>query len=308
MRTPLEPGEHTLTIEVGGYRRGYLLHVPALRSKSGAAGMPEDADDPPDGLPLLLFFHGGGGNARLAVLTTGWSEKADKAGFFVVYPQALRPEPHRPPTFLRNPQFWNVGSGLGYAEANNVDDTAFVAALLDHLCDRLPIDPRRVYASGFSNGAAFTFCLAMELSGRFAAIGPVSGYPWRQTPRPRHPHSVIYISGTADPMNPLDGSPIDSPWGRLPQRPPVGDAIRKWALWTGCPRESRVLRDDGEVRRLRYGPGEQGAEVDLITINGAGHAWPGGPPVLAERLAGKPTDKLNATDVIWEFFQQHPEA
>ena len=117
---------------------------------------------------------------------------------------------------------------------------------------------------------------------------------------------MIYITGTADPMNPLDGSRIASPWGPVLQPPPIEQTIQTWASWVGCPREPRILRDRDGIRHVRYGPSERDAEVDFITIQHAGHAWPGGPPVLAERLAGKPTDKLNATDVIWEFFERHP--
>lgn len=295
MQDPLGTAERPLTIEVGGRERRYFPHLPP-------------AWDGTTALPILFVFHGGGGTARLAMLMTEWSQEADQFGFFVVYPEAVRPDPQRPPTFLRNPQFWNVGSGLGHAEANDVDDVAFVRALLDELSQRFSIDPRRVYASGSSNGAAFAFRVAMELPGRFAAIGPVSGYPWRQEPKPNRPISVIYITGTADPMNPIDGSEIHSPWGLLPQRPPVEQAIERWAAWVGCPPEPRVLHDHDGVKRVRYGPGEQGVDVDFITIEGAGHAWPGGPPVLAERLAGKPTDKLDATDVILEFFERHPRA
>ena len=324
MRTAFEPGQHALTIAVGGYTREYLLHVPPQSAAliTGSAktrkpcrpqvGRPSRSSAAAElvtgALPLVIMLHGGGGNAKLAALTTRWSEKADEIGFFVAYPEALRPARERPPTFLRNPQFWNVGSGLGYAEKHGVDDVAFIRALIDELCERLPVDRQRVYATGFSNGAALTFCLGMRLSDRLAAIAPVSGYPWRQQPRPEHPVSLIYISGTADPMNPIDGSAIESPWGRLPQRPPVEAFIRQWAEWVGCSSKRYVLEDKDGVRRMRSGPNEKGVDVEYITISGAGHAWPGGPALLAERIAGKPTDKLNATDVIWDFVRRHPKA
>jgi polyhydroxybutyrate depolymerase len=303
---PLSPGEHVRTIRVDGRKREYILHVPARSCGLRPARTPRHSDLPSTALPLVFVFHGGGGAARLAILATGWSQKADEIGFFAVYPEALRPDPRRPPTFLRNPQFWNVGSGLGCAEREGVDDVAFVGALLDELSESLAIDARRVYATGFSNGAALTLRLGMELSDRLAAIGPVAGNLWRQEPKPTRPVSMIYITGTADPMNPLDGSRIASPWGPVLQPPPIEQTIQTWALWIGCPPEPGILSDRDGVRHLRYGRGERGAEVDFITIQDAGHAWPGGPPVLAERLAGKPTDKLNATDVIWEFFERHP--
>jgi polyhydroxybutyrate depolymerase len=289
----LKPGEHTLTIRIDAREREYILYVPPAADRQR--------------IPLVFVLHGGGGTARLAALATGWSQKAKAVGFLVVYPQAVRPNPQRPPTFLRNPPFWNVGSGVGHGEHEGVDDVAFIRALLDELSQRLPIDPRRVYAAGFSNGAGLTFRLGMELSEHFAAIAPVSGNRWRAGPAPSRPVSMIYISGTADPMNPLNGAPIESPWGHVLHPMPIMETIRAWAAWTGCPPEPRVLRDDDGVHRVRFGPGRQGAEVDFITIEGAGHAWPGGPSVLTERLAGTPTDKLNATDVIWEFFARHPQ-
>jgi polyhydroxybutyrate depolymerase len=303
---PLSPGEHARTIHVEGRKRAYIVHVPPQSRTLQPARMPGHDDLSSRGLPLVFVFHGGGGTARLAILATGWSQKADEIGFFAVYPEALRPDPQRPPTFLRNPQFWNVGSGLGYAEREGVDDVAFVRALLDELSASLAIDARRVYATGFSNGAALTFRLGMELSDRFAAIGPVAGNLWRQEPKPSRAVSMIYITGTADPMNPLDGSQIGSPWGPVLQPPPIEQTVRTWASWVGCPPEPGMLSDRDGVRHMRYGPGERGAEVDFYIIEGAGHAWPGGLPVLAERLAGKPTDKLNATGVIWEFFERHP--
>jgi polyhydroxybutyrate depolymerase len=252
------------------------------------------------------MFHGGGGTARLAALSTRWSDQADQVGFAVVYPEGVRPDPRRPATFLRNPPFWNVGSGVGYAERVNVDDVGFIRGLLDELCERLPLDPERIYATGFSNGASMAFQVAMELPERIAAIAPVAGYLRCSRPRPTRPIPMVYIAGAADPLIPLAGGGVESPWGELEDRPPVVRSVETWASWLGCPPKPHVVSDRGGVRRVRYGPGERGAEVEFITIAEAGHVWPGGPAVLAERIAGKRTDKLNATDAIWEFFERHP--
>ena len=292
MSGSLKSGDHTRTITIGPRTREYILHVPASC----------DRERP---LPLVLVFHGGGGTAKLAALSTRWSDKADRVGLFVVYPEGIRPEPERPATFLRNPPFWNAGSGIGCAGRENVDDVGFIRSLLDELGEALPVDPRRTYAVGFSNGASMAFRVAMELSERFAAIAPVSGLLWRQEPRPTRPVPMIYITGTADPLNPLDGGSIRSPWGKLEARVSVTRSVETWASWLNCPAEPRVISDRDGVRRVRYGPGDQGSEVEFITIADAGHVWPGGPEILAERIAGKRTDKLNATDAIWEFFERH---
>jgi polyhydroxybutyrate depolymerase len=288
------PGDHACTIAVGSLTRRYVLHVPPPRAAERLR-------------PVLLAFHGGGGTAKLAALSTGWSDKADQVGFFVVYPEGIRPDPRRPATFLRNPPFWNVGAGVGYAERAGIDDVGFIRCLLGELGARLPVDPARVYATGFSNGASMAFQVAMELSAQIAAIAPVAGYLRRRQPRPTRPISMIYIAGAADPLIPLEGGVVESPWGELEERPPVVRSVETWAAWLGCPPKPRVVSDCAGVRRVRYGPGVQGGEVEFITIADAGHVWPGGPQILAERIAGKTTDKLSATDAIWEFFERQRE-
>lgn len=54
-----------------------------------------------------------------------------------------------------------------------------------------------------------------------------------------------------------------------------------------------------------YGPGRDGAEVIYVTVQGLGHTWPGGKSLLPESMVGKRSDKLKATDAIWEFFEKH---
>jgi len=54
-----------------------------------------------------------------------------------------------------------------------------------------------------------------------------------------------------------------------------------------------------------YCSGSNGVEVVYIAVDGLGHTWAGGKSVLPERMVGKTTDKLKATDVIWDFFKKH---
>ena len=142
--------------------------------------------------------------------------------------------------------------------------------------------------------------------GPVISLHPLSGYLRRQQPKPVRPISMIYVAGAADPLVPLEGGVVESPWGELEERPPVIRSVETWAAWLGCPPEPQLVSDRGGVRRVRYGPGEQGGEVEFVTIADAGHVGPGGPAILAERIAGPTTDKLNATDTIWEFFERHP--
>lgn len=268
-----------------GGRRDYAIHIPPTPT-----GGPR---------PLLLSLHGAGGSAEISARATGWADKADREGFVVAFPESTRLDPSRPVAFLSNPSFWNAGTGIGFPAA--VDDVGFLRALVGVIKRRTPIDPDRVYAAGFSNGAAMAMRLAVEAPEEFAAIAAVAGHLWVRDRRPTPVPGLIYIAGDADPMSPWEGGRFTTPWGRKFTSPPVRETYELWASWLG-PHERRIeARSDG-VTLERFGPDAAGAKVHVHRIGGCGHVWPGGPAVLAERITGPLTDKLNATEVIWEFF------
>ena len=89
-------------------------------------------------------------------------------------------------------------------------------------------------------------------------------------------------------------------------KPAVRVTIEKWAKALGCPEAPTKDETTNGVRTRRYGPGRDGAEVVFITIEGLGHIWAGGVNLVPEFMVGRPTDKLKATDVIWDFFRTHP--
>lgn len=73
-------------------------------------------------LPIVVMFHGGGGTAKDAMTETGWTEKADEAGFIVAFPEGVPPDPSKPGQFRHNPQAWNDGSKRFLAEKMDIDD------------------------------------------------------------------------------------------------------------------------------------------------------------------------------------------
>lgn len=146
---PLGPGDHARTLKVGDLDRKYLLHVPKQY----------DSKTP---MPVVLAFHGGGANAEGMVKFCGLHDKADEAGFIVVYPSGTGR--------LEKLLTFNGGNCCGYAMQNNVDDVGFVRSLLDDLATVANIDSKRVFATGMSNGGIISYRLASELSDRIAAI------------------------------------------------------------------------------------------------------------------------------------------
>lgn len=279
----------THQVSIDGLSREYLLHVPAGHDGKSLR-------------PLVIMLHGGGGTAKTAATATRLSEKADEGGFFSVYPQALPRDPKRPVTFLRNPTFWNVGSGFGHAERLRIDDVGYVRALLDDVMARQPIDPTRVYVAGFSNGAALALRVAVDLSERIAAVAAVAGHLWRRDVSPARPVSLLYMIGELDPIVPPSGGVVHSPWGKEHVLPPVRETIDTWVGWNGCPREPQIVPSPAGVRSERYGPCRGGSEVLFHTVAGMGHVWPGGVPVLADRIAGPSRNVLDGTDEMWRFF------
>jgi len=295
---PPGPGDHALTLQVGSLERHYLLHVP-----------PQCDGRRP--VPVVIMFHGGGGTGSGAMRESGWADKADQEGFLAVFPEAMPPDPTKPARFRTNGQVWNDGSGRFHAGEKNIPDVAFIDAMLDDLIARCNVDRRRIYATGFSNGASMTFRVGAELSERIAAIAPFAGALWIRQPKPARPVSLYYITGDADPLNPLEGGAPRFATGGASRdmaahpKPPVRAHVTTWIRLLGCPAEPQQTLASPGVTTEVYGGGRDGSEVRFTVIQDHGHVWPGGRNQLPESLVGPASDKFKATDAIWEFFRAH---
>lgn len=291
----------TIKLQIGGLERRALIHVPKVHGGK----IP---------LPLVLMFHGNGGTPENVIRETGWVAKSDAEGFIVVFPEATRPDMSKPPKFGSNNPAWNDGSGRFHAGERNVPDVAFITALLDHIEANLPVDRRRVFATGFSNGASMTFRVGLELSARLAAIAPVSGALWMDELTAERALPLLYITGDADPINPMEGGAPKMASGSgfkgVPEKAklPVRENIARWVRHLGCETEAKPLAGSPEgVTTVVHSGGRGGTEVVFTTIAGHGHIWPGGKNLLPEFIVGKTTSRLNATDAVWDFFEKHSQ-
>lgn len=273
----------------GGRDRTYLVHVPP--------GLPEP-------VPLVVALHGGGGNAMATLNMTGLNAEADAAGFMVVYPNGT--DRSRPLlNLMGKPGFltWNAGNCCGYAQEHRVDDVGFIRAVVDQLESRYRIDPKRIYATGISNGGMMAYSLACEASDMFAAVGVVSGIITDARCRPAHPVAVIDFHGTADQNVPINGG-VGSKAFIKDRRPPVQDSIDFWVKADGCRTAPKETRSATLVVKS-YGGCRDGSAVTYYIIEGGGHAWPGGNRL--SRMLDVPGQAVNATDVMWRFFAAHPK-
>ena len=283
------PGKHTVSLSVDGHARKLIFITPK-------------GFQPGQSLPLVFFFHGAGGTSEQAVRTYGWAQKADAEHFFAAFPQGLGARDDGGGVF----HVWRDERG---DRPTTINDVHFFEMLLGQLQAALPIDPRRIYVTGFSNGAGMTFTLGAHFSDRIAAIAPVSSQSFAQVASLARPLPVYYLTGTADPLIPYHGGATALPalqFGAGYKYPPVQDSVDTWARLDGCPARPQIVSDANGVRVERYGPGRAGSEVLFTTIEGNGHHWPDTVEPLPHFICGPTLDPFNATDRIWDFFVRHP--
>jgi poly(3-hydroxybutyrate) depolymerase len=194
-------------LNVGGVDRTYFLHIPRSLAEGASA-------------PLVLVFHGGGGHAANMAHFTHFDELADREGFLVAYPESFN-------------KSWNDTRGLSPA-----DDVGFIRMLIADLERSRRADPKRIYATGISNGGFFSNRLACDLTDTLAAIASVAAtMPQTLVPlcKPSAPISVMFMHGTQDPLVHIDGGPVLRDRGVAVSLAEAQDFWRKWDGTTSTP-------------------------------------------------------------------------
>jgi polyhydroxybutyrate depolymerase len=290
---PIAPWDRAENVRIGGFDRRFIVHVPP-------------SFDGKRKFPVVIMLHGAGGTGQQAMEQTGWDRKADQEDFIAVFPDGIAEHPKQPPSFFVNPLTWNEGSGRHASGKRNDGDVEFIAYIIDALEARYGADPNRIFVTGFSNGASMTFRIGAELSDKVAAIAPVAGHLFVHDHQLKHPLPMLYIIGRDDPLEPPGGGSFSIRGERIEQ-PPIEQNLLLWRQLDGCSvKPSSDARTAG-VERISFSDCHDGVEVVEYFIDDMGHVWPGGINRLPARLVGKPSDKLNATDVIWSFFKSHPK-
>jgi polyhydroxybutyrate depolymerase len=283
-------------LALGGRTRTFLYHVPPGRSGP---------------FPVVLNFHGGGSNARQQQGYSGMDATADRHGFVVAYPDGTGLVPGQ-----RHLLTFNAGGCCPPATINGVDDVGFAESIVGWLAAIVPVDWRRVYATGMSNGGMMAHRLAAE-SALFAAVAPVAGQLNVTYFAPSRPVPVMEFHSVDDSRARYEGGQgARLPRTRLrPLFPGVEAGIERWAAHNGCLRQPSAgptvtgvpgtINEGQTATSYTYGPGRAGSEVVLVKLTGAGHVWPGS-TVALPRLLGRPTTIVDANEVMWRFFAAHP--
>ncbi|MDL4817236.1 alpha/beta hydrolase family esterase [Actinomadura opuntiae] len=262
-----DPGDHAIRVTHAGQARNAILRLP------------DNYDGTPR--PALFHFPGLGETPGIAEWYGRMADYAQTRGFIQITPE-------------------HYGIGWQGVEAGttspDLDDPGFVRQLQDILVDRFNADPKRLYASGMSNGGFFTSKMACD-NDRFAAYVPVSGqlndpaacHPGRHVP-------IVMIHGDGDPLVPYST---------------VQPALDFWTSNNGCGTRTVATdlpdiapNDNTTVVRHDYPDCPADGPVTLYQIKGGGHNWPGGTPFLGPFLGGTTYD-INANAVIWDFVSHY---
>ncbi|KAA1379692.1 alpha/beta hydrolase family esterase [Aeromicrobium fastidiosum] len=269
----LPAGTSTQTIRSGDHTRSYLLHVPATYDGTTRA-------------PVVVMFHGLGGDPQTVLDATGMADRADADGTILVVPLG-RGEPAR----------WTFRKPA----SDPSSDLAFVHDLVGQVQRTACTDPDRLFAAGFSNGSALTLALACDGTTRFAAYAAVSGPYYEPRCDDAPPASIIYFHGTADTTVPFGGA--DTVIGRLP---PVNTTMSQWATRGRCPASGAFTTADDSIHHFAWRSCKGGTDVDIYAVVGGVHGWPGGGPMSPGRASRTQDSPVDATALLWSFFERHP--
>jgi len=282
--------KNKVDIKVMGSRRSYLVHVPPAYETRAP-------------LPLVVAIHGAFETAKDMEKRSGFSDLADKEGFAVVYPNGFG--------LFGFLQHWNAGHCCGKAAADGIDDVGFLVEVIEDVKKRLPIDPKRVYMVGFSNGGMLALRFAAEKTNTLSALATVAATigsttvgdaPLWRMPDPKAPLPLIFFHGLADEAIPAQGG-ISPKRGGDQSFFSVDDSTGFWISNNGCdPDPITEETRNGAVHRQTWQGCDQDANVKLYLLEDLGHVWPGLHDT-ADLAPDHPLKNFDAAAIIWDFFK-----
>ena len=256
------------TITVDGRERSYLLDMPKLL-KPGAG--------------LVLVCHGFGGSAEDMRDWAGFSKILEAHNFVFACLDGL-PDAKGKRNFQVEYQFQDP----------KINDVKFAQQLVARLVKQYTLAPRRVFCTGMSNGADFSYYLARQTKPIVRAIAPIAGcmmVGWDKTLTAKNRIPIMEVHGTKDNVTLWDGDLKNRDgWG-----PYYGtEAVAAhWAKSLSL--SERETTVSGSLTRTRWWNRQDNTEFVLYTIEGGGHDWP----------AHLADPKRSLAEEILQFFEKH---
>lgn len=282
----LQIGVSEFTLTAGGAEHPVRVFVPSTAARTA--------------LPLVVNWHGLGGDGPQQAAVTRYEDLAESEGFIVVHPTGV-------PSAGDARNSWQLAPAAGER-----DDVAFADELFDHLIAGWCADPDRIYSTGMSNGGFFTARLVCEMADRLAAASSVGGLYHPEGCKPSRPVPYIAYHGTDDMVVPFDGDGesvllgADSdPALQVFFEQVMPEEFLEFAADAGCDPSPSVSTID-DVIRYDYSGCLDDTPMTFFEVTGGGHTWPNWPIAAAvEATLGDTTTAVDATADSWEFFRQH---
>lgn len=288
-----------LSVQVDGFPRSFSAYLPG---------------DAPKGQPMplviVLHTHVAGVDAMLGrglvpMAETVWMRVAEREKFILLYPQGLIARDGK--------SGWN---DCRIASPANpvVNDTKFIAALIDYAQHKFNLDPGRVYIAGWSNGGFMALRAAQELSGRVTAVAANAALMVRKTEchdKPEKPVSVLFMYGSEDWITPENGGEMPGGRGTLYS---AEESMALWAKWNGldgvAPETSDVPDtapdDNVTATYTRIALPDHPVAVAAYRFAGQGHAAPSKvmkQPWWMDAMFGWQNHDVEMAEAMWDFFK-----
>ena len=303
--TPMS-GSYVVHLSFGGRDRDYRVHVPP----AAASGRP---------LPLVINMAGATKNGLIEEILSDMDPNADRNGYVVVYPDGTRiSKVLTPDPVAEQAQYgWNAGECCGLPVTRKINDVGFLEKVIADVATRTPINLRRVYMTGISNGGMMAYAMAAEAPTHVAAIASVSGQVEIPVIHPTRSVPTMEFHSVNDPIAKFNGVPDKNPLLVLS----VMQGIRQWVKADGCastPHDGdTIVGAAGSISagqtatQITYGRCRSGAKVVLWRFTGSGHVWPGSMLNTGPKSSwiltgsGRGIVLINADETMWRFFSHY---
>jgi polyhydroxybutyrate depolymerase len=301
-------GSYVVHLSFGGRDRDYRVHVPP----AAAVGRP---------LPLVINMAGATQNGLIEEILSDMDPNADRNGYVVVYPDGTRiSKVLTPDPVAKQAQYgWNAGECCGLPVTRKINDVGFLVLekVIADVATRTPINLRRVYMTGISNGGMMAYAMAAEDSTHVAAMASVSGQVEIPVIHPTRSVPTMEFHSVNDPIAKFNGVPNKNPLLVLS----VMQGIRQWVKADGCastPHDgATIVGAAGSISagqtatQITYGRCRDGAKVVLWRFTGSGHVWPGSTLNTGPKSSwiltgsGRGIVLISADETMWKFFSHY---
>ncbi len=230
---------------MGGTSRTYILHVPSKY----------DGTKP---VPLVVDFHPLGGSGSSESGSSPYKAQTDPEGVITAYPDGKRGP---------SGGAWSVGPCC----VADTDDVAFAKALVADVEKVACIDPKRVYAVGFSMGGGMSHYVACHAADVFAAVAPAAFDLLNENQdgcTPPRPITVVSFRSTGDPVVPYNGGYSSVVSGMPITFLGAKGTFQKWAAIDQCTGSPSAEDNNG---CSTYSSCKGSVQVTLCTKQGGTH-------------------------------------